>query len=138
MEGVEGVCVGDVGVGVGEVGVWVGEVGVGVGDVGVNVGEVGVSVGDVGVSVGEVGDEGALATMAEYTADDDKLNMAYGFSLFTEEFSAARIRSIVSSSSLMPSRAKYSPCIGISTVSAATSALRVSRSSAGGQSITMN
>jgi alpha-glucosidase len=47
------------------------------------------------VSVGEVGDEGALATMAEYTADGDKLNMAYGFSLFTEEFSAARIRGTV-------------------------------------------
>ena len=47
------------------------------------------------VSVGEVGDEGALATMAEYTAHGDKLHMAYGFSLFTEEFSAARIRSVV-------------------------------------------
>jgi alpha-glucosidase len=47
------------------------------------------------VSVGEVGDEGALATMAEYTADGDKLNMAYGFSLFTDEFSAARIRGTV-------------------------------------------
>ena len=47
------------------------------------------------MSVGEVGDEGALATMAEYTADGDKLHMAYGFSLFTEEFSAARIRSVV-------------------------------------------
>ena len=47
------------------------------------------------MSVGEVGDEGALATMAEYTADGDKLHMAYGFSLFTEEFSAGRIRSVV-------------------------------------------
>lgn len=47
------------------------------------------------MSVGEVGDEGALATMAEYTADGDKLHMAYGFSLFTEEFSAERIRSVV-------------------------------------------
>jgi alpha-glucosidase len=46
-------------------------------------------------SVGEIGDEGALATMAEYTADGDKLHMAYGFSLFTDEFSAARIRSVV-------------------------------------------
>ena len=46
-------------------------------------------------SVGEVGDEGALATMAEYTADGDKLHMAYGFSLFTEEFSARRIRTVV-------------------------------------------
>jgi alpha-glucosidase len=47
------------------------------------------------VSVGEIGDEGALATMAEYTADGDKLNMAYGFSFFTGEFSAARIRGTV-------------------------------------------
>ncbi|GLH73277.1 putative alpha-glucosidase [Geothrix limicola] len=47
------------------------------------------------MSVGEVGDEGALATMAEYTADGDKLHMAYGFSLFTEEFTAARIRGVV-------------------------------------------
>jgi len=47
------------------------------------------------MSVGEVGDEGALATMAQYTADGDKLHMAYGFSLFTEEFSAGRIRSVV-------------------------------------------
>jgi alpha-glucosidase len=47
------------------------------------------------MSVGEVGDEDALATMAEYTADGDKLHMAYGFSLFTEEFTAARIRSVV-------------------------------------------
>lgn len=47
------------------------------------------------MSVGEVGDEDALATMAEYTADGDKLHMAYGFSLFTEEFSAARIRTVV-------------------------------------------
>lgn len=48
-------------------------------------------------SVGEIGDEGALATMAEYTADGDRLHMAYGFSLFTEEFSAGRIRSVVQS-----------------------------------------
>lgn len=46
-------------------------------------------------SVGEIGDESALATMAEYTADGDKLHMAYGFSLFTDEFSAGRIRSVV-------------------------------------------
>jgi alpha-glucosidase len=47
------------------------------------------------MSVGEVGDEGASATMAQYTADGDKLHMAYGFMLFTEEFSAARIRTVV-------------------------------------------
>ncbi len=46
-------------------------------------------------SVGEIGDEGALTTMAEYTADGDKLHMAYGFSLFTEEFTASRIRTVV-------------------------------------------
>jgi len=39
---------------------------------------------------------------------------------------------MVSSNSVTPSRAKYSACMGMSTVSAATSALRVSRSSAGG------
>ena len=39
-------------------------------------------------------------------------------------FNPARIRSIVSSSSLTPSRAKYSPCIGMSTASAATSAFK--------------
>ena len=49
-----------------------------------------------------------------------------------------RIRSTVSSNSLIPSRAKYSACIGIKTVSAATSAFRVSKSRAGGQSRTMN
>ncbi len=47
------------------------------------------------VSVGEIGDEDALATMAAYTADGDKLHMAYGFSLFTEEFGAGRIRTVV-------------------------------------------
>jgi len=48
------------------------------------------------------------------------------------------MRSIVSNSSLMPSSAKYSACIGIRTASAATSAFSVSRSSAGGQSSTTN
>lgn len=47
------------------------------------------------VSVGEVGDEDSLATMAEYTAGDDKLHMAYGFKLLTDDFSAARIRDVV-------------------------------------------
>lgn len=47
------------------------------------------------MSVGEIGDEDALATMAQYTADDDKLHMAYGFSLLTDEFSASRIRGVV-------------------------------------------
>ncbi len=47
------------------------------------------------MSVGEIGDEDALATMAQYTADDDKLHMAYGFSLLTDEFGADRIRGVV-------------------------------------------
>lgn len=47
------------------------------------------------VGVGEVGDEDSLPTMAEYTADGDKLHMAYGFKLFTTEFSAGRIREVV-------------------------------------------
>ena len=53
-------------------------------------------------------------------------------------FRSTRIRSIVSSSSDTPSSAKYSACIGINTPSAATSAFSVSRSSAGGQSSTIN
>ncbi|MFZ1614403.1 MAG: alpha-glucosidase family protein [Holophaga sp.] len=47
------------------------------------------------VSVGEIGDEDSLATMAQYTADGDKLQMAYGFSLLTDEFSASRIRGVL-------------------------------------------
>ena len=47
------------------------------------------------IGVGEVGDEDSLATMAEYTAGDDKLQMAYGFKLLTDDFSAARIRDVV-------------------------------------------
>jgi len=46
-------------------------------------------------SVGEVGDDDALTTMAHYTADDDKLHMAYSFNLLTPEFSAAHIRTTV-------------------------------------------
>jgi alpha-glucosidase len=47
------------------------------------------------VGVGEIGDEDSLPTMAQYTADGDKLHMAYGFKLLTDEFSAGRIRSVV-------------------------------------------
>jgi len=47
------------------------------------------------VSVGEVGDEDSLATMADYTAGGDKLNMAYGFKLLTDEFRAGRFREVV-------------------------------------------
>jgi alpha-glucosidase len=48
------------------------------------------------MSVGELGDENALPLMARYTADGDKLHMAYGFHLLTEEFSPARIREALS------------------------------------------
>ncbi len=47
------------------------------------------------VSVGEVGDEDALPIMAAYTAGGDKLHMAYGMYLLTDEFSAARVRKAV-------------------------------------------
>lgn len=43
-------------------------------------------------SVGEIGDEDSLTTMAQYTADGDKLHMAYSFNLLTETFSAAHVR----------------------------------------------
>jgi alpha-glucosidase len=46
-------------------------------------------------SVGEVGDDDALTTMAQYTADGDKLHMAYSFNLLTPEFTAAHVRSTV-------------------------------------------
>jgi len=47
------------------------------------------------VSVGEVGDEDSLPTMAAYTAGGDKLHMAYGMHLLTDEFSVHRIRGTV-------------------------------------------
>ncbi|WP_245876466.1 alpha-glucosidase family protein [Caldimonas caldifontis] len=43
-------------------------------------------------SVGEIGDDDSLKTMAAYTADGDKLHMAYSFNLLTAERSAAYIR----------------------------------------------
>lgn len=43
-------------------------------------------------SVGEVGDDDSLKTMAAYTANGDKLHMAYSFNLLTSERSAAYIR----------------------------------------------
>ncbi len=46
-------------------------------------------------SVGEVGDDDALTTMAQYTADGDKLHMAYSFNLLTPEFTAAHVRATV-------------------------------------------
>ncbi|RQR34392.1 alpha-glucosidase [Burkholderia sp. Bp9143] len=47
------------------------------------------------VGLGEVGDDDALATMARYTADGDKLHMTYSFDLLTPEFSAAHVRGTV-------------------------------------------
>ncbi len=46
-------------------------------------------------SVGEVGDEDSLVTMAEYTSGGDKLHMAYGMHLLTDDFSVKRIRDAV-------------------------------------------
>ena len=47
------------------------------------------------VSIGEVGADDSLAVMADYTADGDKLHMAYSFNLLTSVFSAAHIRTQV-------------------------------------------
>ena len=47
------------------------------------------------MSVGEVGDEDSITTMAEYTGLGDKLHMAYGMHLLTDEFSPRRIREAV-------------------------------------------
>lgn len=56
----------------------------------------------------------------------------------SEGFSVLRIRIRVSSSSVTPSRARYSHCIGTRTESLATRAFKVRRSNAGGQSMMMN
>ncbi len=47
------------------------------------------------VAIGEVGADDALGVMADYTADGDKLHMAYSFNLLTPQFSAAHIRTQV-------------------------------------------
>ncbi|QEL55685.1 alpha-glucosidase family protein [Chromobacterium paludis] len=44
------------------------------------------------VALGEIGDDDSLARMAEYTAGNDKLHMAYSFNLLTPAFSADYIR----------------------------------------------
>lgn len=44
------------------------------------------------VSLGEIGDDDSLALMADYTAGNDKLHMAYSFNLLTPAFSAAYVR----------------------------------------------
>jgi alpha-glucosidase len=47
------------------------------------------------ISIGEVGADDSLAVMADYTADNNKLNMAYSFNLLTPEFNAKHIRTMV-------------------------------------------
>lgn len=47
------------------------------------------------VSIGEVGADDNLRVMADYTADGDKLHMAYSFNLLTPVFTAAYIRNQV-------------------------------------------
>jgi alpha-glucosidase len=47
------------------------------------------------VAIGEVGADDALGVMADYTADGDKLHMAYSFNLLTSVCTAAYIRSQV-------------------------------------------
>lgn len=47
------------------------------------------------VSIGEVGADDSLAVMADYTSNNDKLNMAYSFNLLTPEFNAKHIRTMV-------------------------------------------
>jgi alpha-glucosidase len=44
------------------------------------------------MSVGEIGDEDAEAAMVAYTGGGDKLHMAYGFKLLSEDFSAGFLR----------------------------------------------
>lgn len=47
------------------------------------------------ISIGEVGADDNLKVMAEYTADGDKLHMAYSFNLLTPVFTAEYIRAQV-------------------------------------------
>ena len=47
------------------------------------------------ISIGEVGADDSLGVMAEYTADGDKLHMAYSFNLLTPTVTAAYIRAQV-------------------------------------------
>ncbi|WP_017219239.1 alpha-glucosidase family protein [Pseudoalteromonas sp. NJ631] len=48
------------------------------------------------VSLGEISSEDSLQTMAEYTADGNKLHMGYSFELLTNDYSAKYIRETVS------------------------------------------
>ena len=47
------------------------------------------------IAIGEVGADDSLGVMAEYTADDNKLHMAYSFNLLTPDISAHYIRTQV-------------------------------------------
>ncbi len=47
------------------------------------------------VALGEISSEDSLATMAEYTAGNNRLHMGYSFELLTEDFSARYIRETV-------------------------------------------
>jgi alpha-glucosidase len=47
------------------------------------------------VSLGEISSEDSLATMAQYTADGDKLHMGYSFELLTNDYSSEYIRTTV-------------------------------------------
>lgn len=47
------------------------------------------------VTLGEIGSEDSLKTMAEYTAGNTRLHMAYSFELLVDKFSAAYIRETV-------------------------------------------
>ena len=47
------------------------------------------------IAIGEVGADDSLAVMADYTADGDKLHMAYSFNLLTPSVTAAYIRAQV-------------------------------------------
>ncbi|MCG9760945.1 MULTISPECIES: alpha-glucosidase family protein [Pseudoalteromonas] len=47
------------------------------------------------VSLGEISSEDSLQTMAEYTADGNKLHMGYSFELLTNDYSAKYIRETV-------------------------------------------
>jgi len=46
-------------------------------------------------TVGEIGDDNSLDTMAAYTANGDKLHMAYSFDLLTEQCDAAFLRTTI-------------------------------------------
>ncbi|TQV78148.1 DUF3459 domain-containing protein [Exilibacterium tricleocarpae] len=49
------------------------------------------------VSLGEISSEDSIKTMAEYTAGDSRLHMAYSFELLVDDFSARYIRETVES-----------------------------------------